>query len=77
MIKGGPQYRVNSHRQFLLLSRALPAARHPVMRFDYRGMGDSESQPRDVQMESADIAAALDALQERALYLTAGLVGPV
>ena len=65
VIVGGPQYRVGSHRQFVLLSRALAAAGYAVLRFDYRGMGDSEGQPRDFQAVSADIAAAIDALQER------------
>ena len=65
VIVGGPQYRVGSHRQFVLLSRALAAAGYPVLRFDYRGMGDSEGKPRDFQAVSADIAAAIDALQER------------
>ena len=39
VIVGGPQYRVGSHRQFVLLSRALAAAGYAVLRFDYRGMG--------------------------------------
>ena len=65
VIVGGPQYRVGSHRQFVLLSRALAAAGYPVLRFDYRGMGDSEGQPRDFEAVSADIATAIDALQAR------------
>ena len=65
VIVGGPQYRVGSHRQFVLLSRALAAAGYAVLRFDYRGMGDSGGQPRDFETVSADIAAAIDALQER------------
>ncbi|MDO8450895.1 MAG: hydrolase 1, exosortase A system-associated [Rhodoferax sp.] len=64
VIVGGPQYRVGSHRQFVLLARALAAAGYPVLRFDYRGMGDSEGQQRDFQAVSADIAAAIDLLQE-------------
>ena len=64
VIVGGPQYRVGSHRQFVLLSRALAAAGYAVLRFDYRGMGDSGGQPRDFETVSADIAAAIDALQE-------------
>src|ERR1041385_7937579 len=41
VVVGGPQYRVGSHRQFLLLSRRLVDAGIAVLRFDYRGMGDS------------------------------------
>jgi exosortase A-associated hydrolase 1 len=63
VIVGGPQYRAGSHRQFVLLSRALAAARYPVMRFDYRGMGDSTGKQRDFSDVSLDVAAAIDALQ--------------
>ena len=65
VIVGGPQYRVGSHRQFVLLSRALVSAGYPVLRFDYRGMGDSTGAQRDFTMVSADIAAAINALQSR------------
>jgi uncharacterized protein len=65
VIVGGPQYRVGSHRQFVLLSRALAAAGYAVLRFDYRGMGDSEGKPRNFESVSADIAAAIEALQAR------------
>ena len=65
VIVGGPQYRAGSHRQFVLLSRALAGAGFAVLRFDYRGMGDSQGQPRDFEAVSADIAAAIDALQQR------------
>lgn len=63
VVVGGPQYRGGSHRQFVLLSRTLAAAGYPVLRFDYRGMGDSEGRQRDFQSVSPDIAAAIDALQ--------------
>ena len=66
VVVGGPQYRVGSHRQFLLLSRAAAAAGYPVLRFDYRGMGDSEGQPRDFLAVDSDIAAAIDALYKNA-----------
>jgi uncharacterized protein len=39
IVVGGPQYRVGSHRQFVLMSRAFAAEGYPVLRFDYRGNG--------------------------------------
>lgn len=64
VVVGGPQYRAGSHRQFVHLSRALASAGYAVLRFDYQGMGDSEGDARDFQAVSADIAAAMDALQK-------------
>ena len=43
IVVGGPQYRVGSHRQFVLLARSLAAAGLSVFRFDYRGMGASKA----------------------------------
>jgi len=65
IIVGGPQYRVGSHRQFVLMSRALAAAGIAVLRFDYRGMGDSSGSQHDFEAVSADIAVAINALQQR------------
>jgi uncharacterized protein len=65
IVVGGPQYRVGSHRQFLLLARALAKAGYPVMRFDYRGMGDSTGDLRDFEVVNDDIAAAIDAFRVR------------
>jgi len=62
VVVGGPQYRVGSHRQFVLLARDLAAAGYPVLRFDYRGLGDSEGSPRDFEAIDADIRAAVDVL---------------
>lgn len=64
IVVGGPQYRVGSHRQFLLLSRRLAAAGYPVMRFDYRGMGDSSGAMRTFEDVADDIGAALDAFEQ-------------
>ena len=61
IVVGGPQYRAGSHRQFLLLSRRLAAAGYPVMRFDYRGMGDSSGEQRGFEAVDGDIAAAIEA----------------
>lgn len=64
LIVGGPQYRVGSHRQFVLLSRALACAGFAVLRFDYRGMGDSTGAQRNFEAINADIATAIDVLQQ-------------
>ena len=60
VVVGGPQYRVGSHRQFLLLARRLAAAGIPVFRFDYRGMGDAGGAQRDFEQVEDDIRAAID-----------------
>jgi exosortase A-associated hydrolase 1 len=62
VIVGGPQYRVGSHRQFVLLARALAAAGYPVLRFDYRGMGDSEGDARTFDSVDDDVRSAIDTL---------------
>ena len=65
LVVGGPQSRVGSHRQFVLLARDLAAAGIPVLRFDYRGMGDSTGVPRDFEAIAEDIHAALDVLLDQ------------
>ena len=60
IVVGGPQVRTGSHRQFTLLARSLAQAGIPAMRFDYRGMGDSEGAPRDFEQVQDDLRAALD-----------------
>jgi exosortase A-associated hydrolase 1 len=60
VVVGGPQYRIGSHRQFVLLARALAAQDVAVMRFDCRGMGDSEGTPQGFENISSDIGAAVD-----------------
>ncbi len=61
MVAGGPQYRVGSHRQFVLLARAWAQQGIPVMRFDLRGMGDSEGRQVPPGESGADIASAIGA----------------
>ena len=60
IVVGGPQYRAGSHRQFTLLARDLAAAGVPAMRFDYRGMGDSEGDLRSFDSVDDDLRAAID-----------------
>lgn len=65
IVVGGPQYRVGSHRQFVLLARALARAGITALRFDYRGMGDSEGTPRTFEQIDEDIRGAVDFLFAR------------
>lgn len=65
IVVGGPQYRAGSHRQFVLLARALAARGHHCLRFDYRGMGDSTGAARSFEHVGADIHAAIAALRAR------------
>ncbi|GAB4466153.1 MAG: hypothetical protein OHK0044_05650 [Burkholderiaceae bacterium] len=62
IVVGGPQYRVGSHRQFVRLARTLASAGFTSLRFDVRGMGDSEGKPRNFTDIEHDLAAAIDAL---------------
>ena len=60
IVTGGPQYRAGSHRQFTLLARTMAECGIPVMRFDYRGMGDSEGAMRNFEHIDDDLRAAVD-----------------
>ena len=71
VIVGGPQYRAGSHRQFVLLARGLAAAGCPVLRFDARGMGDSDGDARTFESIDDDIGAAIDGVR-RALRACGG-----
>lgn len=64
IIVGGPQTRVGSHRQFVLLARALADAGIPVMRFDYTGMGDSPGNAKTFEDIDADIRLAIDSFYD-------------
>jgi uncharacterized protein len=65
IVVGGPQYRVGSHRQFLLLARSLAAQGIAALRFDCRGMGDSDGAFPGFEHIEPDIAAAVDAMMHR------------
>jgi len=64
IVVGGPQYRAGSHRQFTLLARHLAQQGVAAMRFDYRGMGDSQGEARDFESVDDDLRAAIDAFME-------------
>lgn len=65
IVVGGPQYRAGSHRQFTLLARQLAENSIASIRFDYRGMGDSEGEMRNFENVDADIRAAIDILLQQ------------
>lgn len=62
VVVGGPQYRAGSHRQFVQLARAISEDGIAAMRFDARGMGDSEGDQRSFEDLVADVGAAVDGL---------------
>lgn len=62
IVVGGPQYRAGSHRQFVSLAWSLAGAGFVVLRFDYRGMGDSGGSLRNFEQIDDDLRAAVDAL---------------
>jgi exosortase A-associated hydrolase 1 len=70
VIVGGPQYRVGSHRQFVLMARSLAQSGYAVLRFDYRGMGDSDGQMRSFESVAADVRVAIDTLMRTVPSLT-------
>jgi exosortase A-associated hydrolase 1 len=65
VVVGGPQYRAGSHRQFVLLARALARQGFAVLRFDVRGMGDSAGSPRHFETIAEDISAAIATLLQQ------------
>jgi exosortase A-associated hydrolase 1 len=62
VVGGGPQYRVGGHRQLTLWARKLAASGYPVLRFDYRGMGDSHGDFRGFEDADTDLQVAVDRL---------------
>ena len=62
VVVGGDQYRVGSHRQFVRMARHLASAGHPVLRFDFPGMGDSPGETVAFEAASPHIAAAVNAV---------------
>jgi exosortase A-associated hydrolase 1 len=59
VVAGGPQYRAGLARNQVRLARRLAAEGVPVMRFDYRGLGDSEGRFRGFCHVEQDLRAAL------------------
>lgn len=65
ILVGGPQYRVGAHRQYVHLARRAADAGIAVMRFDYRGVGDSEGVYPGFEHIGPDITAAVAEFRQR------------
>lgn len=65
IVAGGPQYRGGVCRMQVHMARHLAAAGVPVLRFDYRGLGDSEGRFLGFEHVEDDLRAALAAFRDR------------
>lgn len=63
IVTGGLQTRHGSHRGFVALADQLAEAGFPVLRFDRRGVGDSDGIDPGFRESAPDIAAAVAALR--------------
>lgn len=66
VVAGGPQYRVGRARQLVIWARRLAGVGYPVLRFDYRGLGDSAGKFLGFENIDADIKSAIDELKVQA-----------
>jgi len=63
LVTGGTQTRIGSHRMYERLAGALAEAGWPCLRFDRRGVGDSEGDDPDFRDSGPDLAAAAAAFR--------------
>jgi exosortase A-associated hydrolase 1 len=59
IVSGGNEVRSGAHRGMARLAAAVAAAGYPVLRFDRRGIGDSDGENRGFEASGADLKAAL------------------
>ncbi len=62
-VTGGTQTRIGSHRMYERLALALARAGWPCLRYDRRGVGDSEGKDPDFRESGPDLAAAAAAFR--------------
>ncbi len=70
MITGGNEVRAGAWNGQALLAARIAAAGFPVLRFDRRGIGDSDGPPGDFRTSAPDIAAALAAFRRECPAVT-------
>lgn len=63
IVSGGNEIRSGAHRGMAMLAARIAAAGHPVLRFDRRGIGDSEGENGGFLSSRDDIAAAISAMR--------------
>ncbi|NJS14657.1 MAG: hydrolase 1, exosortase A system-associated [Sphingopyxis sp.] len=63
IVSGGNEIRCGAHRGMAVLAQRIAGAGHPVLRFDRRGVGDSEGENDGFLSSRDDIAAALNAFR--------------
>jgi len=63
IVSGGNEIRIGAHRGMAKLAAEIAAAGHPVLRFDRRGIGDSEGANGGFHSSGPDIAAAVAAFR--------------
>src|SRR6476661_8673378 len=63
MVTGGTQTRIGSHRMYERLAKRLAEAGFPCLRYDRRGVGDSEGEESDWRDSGPDIEAAATAFR--------------
>lgn len=70
IVSGGNEIRCGAHRGMAMLAAKVAAAGHPVLRFDRRGIGDSEGENGGFESSAADIAAAIALFRRECPQLT-------
>lgn len=70
IVSGGNELRCGSHRGMARLAAVVAEAGHPVLRFDRRGIGDSEGENGGFESSFEDIAAAIALFRRECPQLT-------
>ncbi len=70
IISGGNEIRCGAHRGMARLAARVAEAGHPVLRFDRRGVGDSEGENLGFEHSAEDIAAAIELFRRECPQLT-------
>ena len=70
IVSGGNEIRSGAHRAMARLAANLAGAGHPVLRFDRRGIGDSDGVNTGFEGSAADIAAAVALFRRACPHLT-------